>query len=762
MPKRTRWFRGWSPRLLAAVLLAGCPDAGNKPAPTPPADADAAGYENPGGMWMPGQMPEHGETLRKLGVAFDPAALGDPTSFPLGAVVSLGGCSASFVSPEGLVITNHHCVTGALQHNSSREQNLLDEGYLAKTRADEKWAGPTARIYVTRSFRDVTADVTQGLDAITDPAARFTELEKRTTTLEAACEAKRSDVECDVASYFEGAQFFEIEKLEIRDVRLVYAPHAGVGVFGGEIDNWRWPRHTGDYAFLRAYVGPDGKPAEHAAANVPYVPPHHLKIASAPLQPGDFAMVAGYPGRTYRLRTADEVEHAVQWYYPHRITKADAEIATLEAITKSRPELEIAAASRLRRLHNGRTNFQGMLDGLSRGGLLARKQELEAGLQAWIDSEPQRKQQYGSVLADMAAAAEEYRAHREHDAAVEELLEASKLLEIAGSVWEHALRRRADLGDVAAQQDATRKAKALTRSYARELDQAMLALAIQRAAALSEKQRPDAVLAALLGDAKIAGDATKVRAALDRVYKQTKLGDEGERVELLATATVKRLDGSRDPFLRLARQLDRLTVEVRRRKQRYEGAMAALRPRYVAALREYADRPIAPDANGTLRITFGTVRGYRPTAAAKEYAPFTTVGEMVAKHTGHEPFAAPAGVLAAARASEASGYVDDALGDIPLDFLADLDITGGNSGSATLNARGELIGLAFDGNYESIASDWVFTPATSRSIHVDIRYILWLMDRVDGAQHLMREMGVQPKSTATADPGAGSRARSTG
>jgi hypothetical protein len=728
----------------AAALLAGCPDTARQPPPTPPADTQAGpSFENPGGMWMPGQMAEHADTLRELGVAFDPAALADPTSFPLGAVVSLGGCSASFVSPEGLVVTNHHCVTGALQFNSTPEQNLLDEGYLAKTRGEEKWAGPGARIYVTRSFRDVTSQVVHGLDAITDPAARFTEIEKRKAGLESTCEAKNPHARCEVASYFEGAQFYEIEQLEIRDVRLVYAPHEGVGVFGGEVDNWRWPRHTGDFSFLRAYVGPDGNPAEHKADNVPYKPPHHLKIATEALQPGDFAMVAGYPGRTYRLRTADEVQQAVQWYYPHRITKADEQIKMLEALTKSRPDLEIAAASKLRRLHNGRTNSQGMLEGLSSGGLAEHKQELEAELQAWIDADAKRKQQHGTVLADMAAASKEYRDFREHDTAVEELLEASSLLETASAVWEHALRRKADIEDASSLADAVRKAKGLTMSYAREIDQALLALAIRRAAALPEGKRPDALLAVILGDAKIAGDEKKVAAALDRFYAQTKLGDEAERVRLLQQANLKQLERARDPFLRMAGQLEKVTADVRARKQRYEGAMAALRPRYVAALREYTKQPIAPDANGTLRITFGTVRGYRPKGADTEQPPFTTVNEMVAKHTGEEPFNAPQNVLAAAKANK-QGYIDDTLGDVPLDFLADLDITGGNSGSATLNARGELIGLAFDGNYESIAADWVFNR-TSRSIHVDIRYILWLMDRVDGAQHLMKEMGVEPK-----------------
>jgi hypothetical protein len=348
------------------------------------------------------------------------------------------------------------------------------------------------------------------------------------------------------------------------------------------------------------------------------------------------------------------------------------------------------------------------------------------------------------VLAEMAAAAEEARKHRDHDAAVDELLKASDLFKVALGVWEYALRRGAEQPDPDGRDKAIRDAKALTRSFSPVLDQALLSAAIEGAAALPDGQRPDDLLAAILGDASLAGDVAKRDQALVDLYAGTKLVTEDARVKLLQSATVKNLKSSRDTFLRLAREADRLTAAVRQRERRYEGAMAALRPLYLAALREFADGPLAPDANGTLRLTFGTVRGYRPSKGADVYTPFTTVTEMVAKNTGKEPFAVPANVLAAAQKGK-EGYIDETLGDIPLDFLADLDITGGNSGSATLNARGELIGLAFDGNYESIASDWVFTPSVSRSIHVDIRYILWLMDRVDSADHLMREMGVEPK-----------------
>jgi V8-like Glu-specific endopeptidase len=743
--------------MLALALGLACSHK-DAPAPNVPADEGTApvatGFENPGGMWMPGQMIDHAATLQELGLAFEPSALADPTAAPLGAVVSLGGCSASFVSPEGLVVTNHHCAIGALQYNSSPKENLLHDGFLAAARADERWTGPTSRIYVTSRFEDVTSKVLEGTAAIEDPKARYEALSKRVKELESTCEAAREHTRCSVTGYFEGAQYFQIEQLEIKDVRLVYAPHEGVGVFGGEVDNWRWPRHTGDFTFLRAYVGPDGKPADHAAENVPYQPPHHLTVAQQGPRPGDLVMVAGYPGRTYRLKTADEVRNAVQWSYPRNIEQTDAEIALLESIAKQDPNLGIKAASQLRGLHNRRTNNQGMLDGLTKGGLLEEKEALENQLRAWIAAEPERQTTYGSVLDEMSKSAVDMRKHRARDEAVIDIISSAKLLGVAGAAVEVASQR--DKPEAERTPDFEQKVvpkfeqrmTAMSKSYDPQLDRAMLSLALRRASALPEGDRPDAVLAAFLGAAAKEpglGEA-KIQAAVDALYAKTKLGGENSRLKLLRTADSKTLARSRDPLVQIALEVKALTEEIKDRHQRYEGQMAALRPLYVAALREFSSGPLAPDANGTLRVTFGTIRGYRPSPEAELHAPFTTLTQMVAKHTGEAPFAAPASVLTAAKSAKNSAYVDADLGDVPVDFLADLDITGGNSGSATLNGKGELIGLAFDGNYESIASDWVFMPEVTRSIHVDIRYVLWIMDHVDRADHLLKEMGIRRAS----------------
>jgi len=734
---------------LASVALA----CGPKQPTTPPAAGATASFENPGGMWMPSQLAEHAETLQGLGVELEPGALTDPMAFPLGAVVSLGGCSASFVSPKGLVITNHHCATGYLQANSSPDANLLSDGYLAKTMADEKPGGPGSRIYVTQAITDVTGAVLADTDAMSD-AERATTIAKRRGELAAQCTAKAPTTSCVVSSYFDGAQFFEIERLEIRDVRLVYAPDAGVGVFGGEVDNWRWPRHTGDYSFIRAYVGPDGKPADPSADNIPYEPKHFLKVATKPLAADDFVMVAGYPGRTYRLKTAADVQEAMSWRYPREIVRYDELIGLLTTLGNEDPKLAIKAASQLRRLANYRTNFKGMIDGLREGGLAAKKEGLEKELQTWIEADPERTKLYGSVLADMAVARAERTKFLEHDAAVSDLMRAGELLGWAQNIA--AVNEMRDTLSAEAIAGVTAQLRGslpgLVAGFDPRMDTALVAHGALRAVALPEGQRPDAVLEGLLGakawkKVQAESDETKrtalVTKAVATMFAKTKLATEAGRSKAL-DALAKPPKPSRDPLLAAVTRMLSSVKEVEARRAAYDASMDRLRPQYVAAMRGFSPTPLAPDANGTLRITYGTVRGYSPTPDDEVYVPFTTIGQMVAKHTGEAPFNAPKPVLEAAARGEWGAYGDEVAGELTVNFLADLDITGGNSGSATLNARGELVGLAFDGNYESIASDWLFAPQVARSIHVDIRYVLWLMDAVDGADHLLQEMGVTP------------------
>jgi len=361
------------------------PPAKPAAAPVDPALAARRAYANAGGMWMPQQMtlPGHAAAFTKLGVKLDPRTLADPLAAPLGAIVRLNGCSASFVSPDGLVVTNHHCVQSALQVNSTKERNLVETGYLAKTRGDELPAGPAERVFVAQAFTDVTSVVRAGLDAIKDPIARKDAAEKRIKEQIAGCEKDRPGVRCNVSTYFRSGMYILIEELEIRDVRLVYVPARSVGNYGGEIDNWQWPRHTGDFSFNRAYVGKAGKPAAPAAGHVPVHPKHHLQVSDQGLQPSDFVMIAGFPGRTTRTKTASEVTHDVEWYYPYYIELAKQRYAIAEANLTSPGETAIKAGVLKQGVQNGLEKFTGVLKGLTSGDLLKRKADLDQQVKTW-------------------------------------------------------------------------------------------------------------------------------------------------------------------------------------------------------------------------------------------------------------------------------------------------------------------------------------------------------------------------------------------
>ncbi len=751
---------------LALVLASGCGSEPQKPVETPklapaatvtvaaqtttppaaalPPPKDNA-FKNPGGMWVPEQLTEHAAAMKAAGLEIDPKELTDPMSPTLSSVVSLGGCSASFVSADGLIVTNHHCATGILQFNSTPKQNLVVDGYHAKTRADEKWAGPTNRVFVTRSFKDVTKDVRDGLDKVKSDKDRYTKMEEREKALVSACEKDRPEVRCGVRSYFGGAKYMLIEQLELRDIRLVYAPPEGVGNFGGETDNWRWPRHGGDYSFLRAYVGKDQKPADHADTNVPYKSPHWLKLASKPLSQGDFVMVAGYPGQTNRLRTGLEISELLTWGYPKRIASFEQFAKVLEDLGKQNAELAIKANPFLRGVSNALTKTKGLQEGLGKGGIAAERTKKDGELAAWINADKDRKALYGDVISKMEKLVTDKRKTREEDMALGDIAMTGALMGAAQTIVRMAEERpKADAARDAEFQERNwkrieQRMARLTTSYDRAIDLAMLKLVLGRMAKLPEKERP-AVLAKIVGKSV---DDKSIEKALTDLYATTKLEDEKARIELIKTAKTDDLKKSKDPMIALALVLRPLFKASQDRTEALEGAMALLRPKYFEAMQKMLGAQIAPDANGTLRVTYGSVRGYAPSKDAPVYVPFTGVSEMVKKATGTGEFDAPKNLLNAANAKKFGTYADARLGEVPVDFLSDLDITGGNSGSPTLNGKGELVGLAFDGNYESMASDVLFLPEITRTIHVDLRYVLWSMD-VAGADNVLQEMGVKP------------------
>ncbi|HUP64735.1 MAG TPA: S46 family peptidase [Thermoanaerobaculia bacterium] len=698
------------------------------------------------GMWMPQQVPELAGRLKESGLEIDPTRLADLTGFPMGAIVSTGGCSASFVSPEGLIATNHHCVYGYLQYNSSAERDLLTNGFLAGSRAEEIQASPDAKIFVTTRIEDVTAQVLSRLDRMSD-GVRAQTIERRRKELVASCE-KPGGVRCRVDSFFAGTQYLRTTQMEILDVRLVYAPSQSIGNHGGEIDNWMWPRHTGDFGFLRAYVGPDGRPAAHSADNVPFHPRHWLKVSSADLDEGDFVMLVGYPGTTYRYETAEETRDRIDFSLPESIRYREALIEILEREGERGRAVGIANASRIRSLANLMKKYRGTLEAFERADFLSRRTEEESRMRSLMSNDPELVQRHGEVMAELRSIFARERATRERETVLAWLYAASPMLTQADTLYE--LSRQRAKKDVERDADYQERNWSVIRSRIARAqrtvepgsDRAGLRNILQQAVALPENQRIEAVDAALAATGK-ATTEEQIDAFLDGLYGGTKIADRSFREDLFDDTTAQ-IAARNDSMIVFAADLRKLVDANKARKQADDGAFARLRPHYMEALRAVRGELLAPDANGTLRVSFAEVKGYEPRDAVR-YAPFTTAEGILEKETGEAPFNAPPALLSMIRAKRFGPYADPDLGSLPVAFLATGDITNGSSGSATLNGKGELVGLAFDGNYESMGFDFVVNPEISRSIHVDSRYMLWVMDAVDQADHLLREMGIEPR-----------------
>ncbi len=695
------------------------------------------------GMFTPEQLPEIAEDLRETGLEIDPETLSELTGFPMGAIVSLGGCSASFVSPEGLVVTNHHCARGSVQYNSTAENNYLVDGFLARTKGDELQAAPGSRIYVTTEFSDVTERMRAGTEDL-EPRARYDLVEQRMKDLTAECE-RDAGHRCQVASFYGGAEYKLIKRLEVKDVRLVYAPADAIGKYGGDIDNWMWPRHTGDFAFYRAYVGPDGSSAEYAEDNVPYRPEHHLKVSAAGLDDGDFVMAAGYPGSTSRYAMLAEVENTFDWSYPTFGSLLREWIATIETAAPEGSDARVKYESRLAGLNNFEKNLRGQIEGARRVGLVERRRQREAALAEWIAADPSRAD-YGTAIADLEALAQESAAAARtgfwyNNATRPQLLSAAQRIYRLAKEREKPDARREPGYQERDMAFFRQGLQALDRRYDPAVDKAEWLLFLDGYLQQPNDERVVAFDQALTLTPDM--DRAALSAKLDSLYQGTSLDESATRLALM-DASVAELEASDDPFMQLAIALYDYERELEDESEQRSGRALALRPAYMDAITQWQrsqGMATYPDANSTLRVTYGKVLGGSP-RDGMAYLPFTTLEGILEKHTGEDPFNAPERQLKEIREGDYGPYALDSIGSVPVNFLSDLDSTGGNSGSATLNGRAELVGLLFDGTFESVNSDWDFDPRTTRTIHVDTRYMLWVMDKVDGADALIEEMDI--------------------
>ena len=446
-------------------------------------------------------------------------------------------------------------------------------------------------------------------------------------------------------------------------MRLVYAPPRAIGEYGGEVDNWVWPRHTGDYSFLRAYVGKDGKPADYSPDNVPFKPDRYLKVAAAPLAEGDFTFILGYPGRTMRYRAASSIAEDTTFYYPQRIQLLKDLIALLESESKRGKNVEIKLASQLKGYYNTFKNNEGMLEGLTRTDLAGRKRAEEAKLTAWINADPGRAAKYGDALPGLDRIAAARAATRDRDLILGWMTmpRSYGLLGAALTIdrWteEHAKPdMERDMGFQARDENGLRQRLAnMQRNLDPETDRAMLGYLLKRAAALPAGQRIAAVGDALAATGKTGDEA--VTALLDRLFT-TKLGDQKARTEML-NGDHKALLATGDPMILFADSLRRDTKAMEEAAKRYEGETVLLMPRFLEALSAWKGTPLYPDANSTLRLTYATVKGYSSRDAVV-YLPFTTLAGVIQKNTGVEPFACPQRLLDAARLgseNSAAGWI---------------------------------------------------------------------------------------------------------
>lgn len=697
-----------------------------------------AGAHADEGQWQPHQLPQLKADLKRVGIEIPAEKLADLSKHPMSAIVSLGGCSAAFVSDAGLVVTNHHCAYGAVQRNSTPEHNYITNGFLAKTRAAELPGGPNSLVYVTDKVENVSERVLKGLTADMTGRARHEAVEKRVKDLIAECETDKM-YRCSVPAFHRGLEYYRIRQMMIRDVRLVYAPSDKIGNFGGDIDNYEWPRHTGDYSFLRAYVGKDGRPADPSPDNVPYKSKDFLVVSAEGLKAGDGILLAGYPGRTSRYKLPAEIRFARDTAFPLKVSELQADLAVMADATHGDAAAAVRYASVVKSINNVLKKTQGLLDGFARKDIAAIKDVQDAEFRAWYARQPNVST---TLLAELDAAIASDMALSEEEFAWS-VATNSDLLKSARTIYRLSLERQkadAERESGFQQRDlAFIKARLarLEQSYVNQVDQARFAAGLKRYAQLAAKSHPQGLDALL-----------PAPAAVPALYQQTQLADTAKRLAWLEKdqAAVARSD---DAFMQLAVKLQPVELALEERRKEIDGNLERVIPQYMQAViawKKSQGKPVYPDANSTLRVTYGTVSPYSPRDGITK-GPFTTVEGIVEKVTGKAPFEAPQGLIDAVKEKRYGQFRDPVLGTVPVNFLTSADTTGGNSGSAVMNKRGELIGLNFDSTYESITKDWYFDTAITRAIHLDIRYMLWVMKEVDHADNLLKEMTIKyPKA----------------
>lgn len=704
----------------------------------------------------------HKLDLQAKGLEIELSELYNPDGISLiDGICNVSGCSGSFVSEKGLILTNHHCAYRAIKNASTAENDFLENGFYAQNLSEEVPAkGYTVRI--TESYRDVSDEVLSVLTNKMTLAERTKTIEKKIKEIIIQVETENPGKRASVSEMFIGKTYVLFIYNYLKDVRLVYAPPRSIGNFGGETDNWMWPRHTGDFSIMRAYVAPDGSHADYSPENIPYTPKKVIKIAPEGVNEEDFVFILGYPGRTYRHRTSHFLDYEYNVRMPFVAELYEWQINALSAFAEAPVDKQEISAPARRSLDAGRENrdvalkhllkikgrsntmknYRGKLLGIGRMNLIDNKIEEEIKLQEFINSNRKREKEYGTILDELSEIYEEAKENAERSLVLSYLRRSSNLLSFACTLYEGAIELQKD--DVEREDkymnrnlDMTKKRLSLTaKDFYAPSDKILFKNMLERATNLPLHQRIS-VIDELFGNDEIDGQIEKF---IDNAYSKSQLADEKFLLENFGKTheEIKAID---DPFIKLAIALYPLYQEQKEIGKTRKGALDQLYAKLIDVKKEFMGSEFVPDANGTLRLTYGNIRGYSPRDAVYLY-PITTLDGVVEKTTSEFPFDSPEKLLALHKQKKFGRFGHPKLGSVPVGILYNMDTTGGNSGSAVLNAKGELVGINFDRAYEATINDFAWSEDYSRSIAVDIRYVLWVLDIYSGADNILEEMGV--------------------
>jgi hypothetical protein len=692
------------------------------------------------GMWMLPLLRELNiENMQELGLELSAEDIYSINNSSIkDAVVIFGGfCTGEMISGKGLLLTNHHCGYGAIQSHSTLENDYLTDGFWAASMADEI---PSPGLYVTFliSIEDVTQQVLEDIDHRMTEEQRNAAVGRRSRELENKA-AESTGYFARVQPFFGGNQYYMMLYERYDDVRLVGTPPSSIGKFGGDTDNWMWPRHTGDFALFRVYTSPDGSPAGFSEENIPLRPRHYLPVSARGVEPGDFTMVLGFPGGTDRYMTSYEVDELLEITHPNRIKIRGVrqEIILEDMMASDRVRIQYSDK------YSNSTNYWkysiGQSEILRRLNIYEQKKETEEAFMQWVREDDSRRSVYGEALELIENAVN---SRHEYSNAIQYITETI----FRGSEIALMANRAAGLGGLLAERNADKAAidnaievlrdaaADFYRDYNPPTDRrvvaAMLDLLYNN---VDHEYLPEAVIEA---GRKYKGDFAGYS---NDLFRNSVFASEQTLEAFLTSPSARRLE--RDPAYRLARSSLRKLSDLREASGEYNLNLSRGQRLFIGGLMEqYPDSIFYPDANFTMRLTYGTAGGYHPRDAVW-YDYITTIdGKMEKEDPADREFVVPDRIKELYEERDFGKYGDN--GNLAVNFIANLDITGGNSGSPVLNARGELIGLAFDGNWEAMSGDIAFEPELQQCIAVDARYILFIIDKFAGARHLIEEMTI--------------------